>query len=334
MLISRRFFTYIATVVLLLVVLLILGWIGLFAYSAIPISGYDAFAAIWHRDPTVIAHIVVHDVRLPRVLEAMLVGASIAAAGALMQGLTRNPLASPSLFGVNAGAALGMALVSTVFAVSSPIGVPLAAILGGLTTWVLVMILGGAWRAGTERGQLVLAGIAISALCSALTKASIILVEDQAASVMAWLAGSFANVQWHNWQWSWPGLAVGLVVSLLLAPKVNLLAMGDERVKSLGINLTAMRLVIAGTVLILVGISVSTVGALSFVGLIVPHLGRLLVGYDYRRLMPVTMLLGALLTVAADIVSRAIIYPTETPAGAVLAIIGAPIFIYLVRKTR
>ena len=333
MLKSHHWF-YTSVVSTLVLFLILVMWIGLFAYSAVPISPSDAWFGIWQPKPGVVAHIIVQDVRLPRVLEAMLVGACLSTAGALMQGLTRNPLASPSLFGVNAGAALGMALVTTVFSLNSPITSPVAAVLGGLFAWILVMILGGAWRAGTERGQLVLAGIAISALCGALTKASVILVEDQAVSVMAWLAGSFANVQWQNWSWSWPGLSVALIVSLLLAPKINLLAMGDERVKSLGVNLTALRFIIACTVLLLVGISVSTVGALSFVGLIVPHLGRLLVGYDYRRLIPVTMLLGAILTVLADIVSRAVIFPTETPAGAVLALIGAPIFIYLVRKSR
>lgn len=187
---------------------------------------------------------------------------------------------------------------------------------------------------GSERGQLVLAGIAISALCGALTKASVILVEDQAASVMAWLAGSFANVRWEIWHWSWPGLTAALVLSMLLAPKVNILAMGDERVKSLGVNLTLLRILTGLSVLVLVGISVSTVGAIAFVGLIVPHIGRLLVGYDHRILLPVTMLLGAILTISADIISRAVVFPTETPAGAVLAIVGAPCFLYLVRRKR
>ncbi|MCE7613252.1 iron chelate uptake ABC transporter family permease subunit, partial [Vibrio fluvialis] len=204
--------------------------------------------------------------------------------------------------------------------------------IGGLSAWCLVMMLGGAWKMGAERGQLVLAGIAISALCSALTKASVILVEDQAASVMAWLAGSFAHVEWRTWHMSWPPLSLALVLSMLLAPKVNVLAMGDERVKSLGVNLTLLRVLVGLAVLVLVGISVSTVGAIAFVGLIVPHMARLLVGYDHRILLPVVMLLGAILTLGADIISRAVVFPTETPAGAVLALIGAPCFLYLVRK--
>ncbi|QTH06489.1 iron chelate uptake ABC transporter family permease subunit [Vibrio fluvialis] len=319
-------------VITLVVFLFLVAWCALFAYSAVPVSAVDALTALWAPNEQVIAHVIVRDIRLPRVLDAALVGASLAAAGTLMQGLTRNPLASPSLFGVNAGAALGMALVTTVFAASSSLSSPLAAMIGGLSAWCLVMILGGAWKMGSERGQLVLAGIAISALCSALTKASVILVEDQAASVMAWLAGSFAHVEWRTWHMSWPPLSLALVLSMLLAPKVNVLAMGDERVKSLGVNLTLLRVLVGLAVLVLVGISVSTVGAIAFVGLIVPHMARLLVGYDHRILLPVVMLLGAMLTLGADIISRAVVFPTETPAGAVLALIGAPCFLYLVRK--
>ncbi|MFH4619915.1 iron chelate uptake ABC transporter family permease subunit [Vibrio furnissii] len=319
-------------VITLVVFLLLVAWGALFAYSAVPVSATDALTALWAPNEQVIAHVIVRDIRLPRVLDAALVGASLAAAGTLMQGLTRNPLASPSLFGVNAGAALGMALVTTVFAASSSLSSPLAAMIGGLSAWCLVMMLGGAWKMGAERGQLVLAGIAISALCSALTKASVILVEDQAASVMAWLAGSFAHVEWRTWHMSWPPLSLSLVLSMLLAPKVNVLAMGDERVKSLGVNLTLLRVLVGLAVLVLVGISVSTVGAIAFVGLIVPHMARLLVGYDHRILLPVVMLLGAILTLGADIISRAVVFPTETPAGAVLALIGAPCFLYLVRK--
>lgn len=325
----RQFASVMLTLLLLFATV---AWLSLFTFSPVPVSGRDAIEALYQPDWQKVAHIIVQDIRLPRMLEAGLVGASLACAGALMQGLTRNPLASPSLFGVNAGAALGMALVTTVFAVSSPVTGPVAAMLGGLSAWVLVMILGGAWKMGAERGQLVLAGIAISALCGALTKASVILVEDQAASVMTWLAGSFANVRWETLQWSWPWLISALSLSVLLAPKINLLAMGDERVKSLGVNLTVLRALIGLAVLVLVGISVSNVGAIAFVGLVVPHMARLMVGYDHRIMLPVAMLLGATLTLTADILSRAVVFPTETPAGAVLALIGSPYFLYLVRK--
>ncbi|MCG3760521.1 iron-dicitrate transporter permease subunit [Vibrio cincinnatiensis] len=320
--------------ILLLMVLMFTSWLALFAFSSLPISATDALSTLWHMDEQQVTHLIVRDIRLPRALEAILIGASLSCAGALMQGLTRNPLASPSLFGVNAGAALGMALVSTVFTSTFILTSQVAAMLGGLSAWTLVMVLGGAWKMGSERGQLVLAGLAISALCSALTKACVILVEEQAASVMTWLAGSFAHVGWETWQMSWPGLSAALVLGMLLAPKLNILVMGDERVKSLGVNLTLLRILVGLIVLTLVGISVSMVGAIAFIGLIVPHMARFLVGYDHRILLPTVMLLGAILALAADILSRMVVFPTETPAGAVLALIGAPYFLYLVRKQR
>lgn len=319
--------------------LCLIAWWALFAYSPMPMSGLQAWQALVGFNPQDIAQVIVREVRLPRVLQAALVGASLASAGTLMQGLTRNPLASPSLFGVNAGAALGMALVATVFSstvathsILTLVSTPVAAISGSLIAWCLVMLLGGAWKVGSERGQLILAGIAISALCSALTKASVILYEEQAASVMAWLAGSFAHVQWQTWQTSWPPLGIALVLSILLAPKINLLVIGDERAQSLGLNLTWLRILIGITVLILVGISVSSVGGIAFVGLITPHIARYLVGHDHKILLPTVMMIGAILTLLADIICRVIIFPTETPAGAILALIGAPCFLYLARK--
>ncbi|WP_456295716.1 iron chelate uptake ABC transporter family permease subunit [Vibrio sp. AK197] len=312
--------------------LTLMMWVALFSYSAVPVSAGEAVKAIFSFDPQQMAHVVVRELRLPRVLEAAVVGSSLAGAGCLMQALTRNPLASPSLFGVNAGAALGMALVTTLFISQSMISSSLAAMVGGFGAWTLVMTLGGAWKMGSERGQLILAGIAISALCSALTKASVILAEDQVIAVMSWLAGSFAHVDWPTLKTSCLLLAPTSLAALLITPKINLLAMGDERVKSLGVNLTRLRILIALIVLILVSISVSAVGAIAFVGLIVPHMARMLVGFDYRRTLPVAMLVGALLTISADILSRAVSFPTETPAGAVLALIGAPCFLYLVRN--
>ncbi len=329
---SGRYVNFASVVTTLVVFLAGVFWLGLYSYSAVPVSAREAMQALFAPDLSQMAHIVVLDIRLPRVLEAGLIGASLACAGTLMQALTRNPLASPSLFGVNAGAALGMALVSTVFISNSPLSTSLAAMLGGFVAWTLVMILGGAWRMGAERGQLVLAGIAVSALCGALTKACVILVEDQAVAVMGWLAGSFANAGWDTWHASWPVLVPTLFCGFVLTPKINLLVMGDERVKSLGVNLGLLRTLIALIVLILVGISVSSVGAIGFVGLIVPHIAKALVGFDHRKTLPVAMLIGAVLTVSADVLSRAVTFPTETPAGAVLALIGAPFFLYLVRR--
>ncbi|WP_083602732.1 iron chelate uptake ABC transporter family permease subunit [Vibrio spartinae] len=312
----------------------LLAWWGLWAFSAIPMSLSTPYDAFFSSQPPGIAETVIVEIRLPRVIEAILVGAGLAVAGLLMQTLTRNPLASPSLFGVNAGAALGVALTSTLFLQQAYLSQPIAAIVGGALAWTIVVVLGGAWRTGAERKQLVLAGIAVSALCAAMTKALVILVEDQATGVMTWLAGSFASVSWQQVVLSWPPLLLALLMAWALAPKLNLFALGDERVQSLGVRLTWIRAFTGLLVFIIVGVCVSAVGSIAFVGLIVPHMARKLFGYDLRWLVPGTALVGAMLTLSADMLSRWVIFPSETPAGAVLALMGAPCFIYLVRKER
>ncbi|WP_232472002.1 iron chelate uptake ABC transporter family permease subunit [Vibrio gazogenes] len=312
----------------------LLAWWGLWAFSAIPMSLSTPYDAFFSSQPPGIAETVIVEIRLPRVIEAILVGAGLAVAGLLMQTLTRNPLASPSLFGVNAGAALGVALTSTLFLQQAYLSQPIAAIVGGALAWTIVVVLGGAWRTGAERKQLVLAGIAVSALCAAMTKALVILVEDQATGVMTWLAGSFASVSWQQVVLSWPPLLLALLMAWALAPKLNLFALGDERVQSLGVRLTWIRAFTGLLVFIIVGVCVSAVGSIAFVGLIVPHMARKLFGYDLRWLVPGTALVGAMLTLSADMFSRWVIFPSETPAGAVLALMGAPCFIYLVRKER
>lgn len=189
---------------LLVLFILMIAWISLFSWSIIPISPSDALQALYHLDQDSIAQHIVRDLRLPRVLVALLVGACLAAAGVIMQGLTLNPLASPSVLGVNAGAAFGMALVSTITPWFGLFGTTVAAMIGGGIAWSLVMLLGNAWRTGNDAGRLVLAGVAISALCAALTKALVIIEEDQAAAVLTWLAGSLTDARWQTFDTLWP----------------------------------------------------------------------------------------------------------------------------------
>jgi iron complex transport system permease protein len=282
-------------------------------------------------DDDSIAHHIVLDIRLPRVLIAGLVGACLAVSGAIMQSLTQNPLASPSVLGVNAGAALGMAAVSTVTPWLGFFGTSTAAILGGAIAWGIVMLLGAAWRGGNEHGRLVLAGVAVSALCAALMKAMIILHEDQASAVLTWLAGSVAGASWHQWQSFWPLASVSLLGAFFMSPTLNLLNLGDDNARSLGVKLGWARVICSLIVLILVGSALSIAGAIAFIGLLVPHMSKALVGQDNRKILPLTAIMGAVLVVMADALSRAIIYPMETPVGAIVALIGAPFFIYMVR---
>jgi iron complex transport system permease protein len=328
---SFKNISYLKQCLILLFLLIILSWLSLFSWSIVPISGQDAAVALFHSDKNSIAHSIVLDLRLPRVLVAIVVGACLSIAGAIMQGLTRNPLASPSVLGINAGAALGMAAVTTVAPWFGFFGASVAAMLGGAMSWSIVMLLGAAWKGGNEHGRLVLAGVAISALCAAMTKAMIILHEDQAAGVLTWLAGSVADARWSHWAELWPLASTGLFGALLMSPTLNLLNLGEDNARSLGVKLGLARVFCSLLVLVLVGAALSVAGSIAFIGLLVPHMAKSLVGQDHRKILPLTALIGAILVVSADVISRSIIYPMETPAGAILALIGAPFFIYMVR---
>ena len=262
-----------------------------------------------------------------------MLGASLAMSGALLQTLTHNPLASPSLLGINSGAALAMALTSA-FSPAPLAGFSLALIAacGGGLSWLLVMTAGGGWRQQLDRHRLILAGIALSALCMALSRMTLLLAEDRAWGILTWLAGGVSHVRWAEFWQLFPFFALIAPGVFLLANALNLLNVGDTAAHSLGVNLPRLRLLINAAVLLLTGASVSVAGPVAFIGLLVPHLARFCAGHDHRFLLPMSAVLGALLMLLADILARALAWPGELPAGAVLALVGAPCFVWLVRR--
>ncbi|WP_177522965.1 iron-dicitrate ABC transporter permease FecC [Pseudomonas sp. v388] len=311
-----------------------LFWVSLFALSPFDITRSDAWNGLvaQGRGGSNIAYVVAQ-LRVPRALCAALVGACLGVAGALMQGITRNRLASPSLFGVTAGAALGLALFSTgLVALPFPGGALLMTCLGGALAWITVFSLGGAWSPVAAQGRLVLAGVAVAALCAALTRLTVILVEAQAQSVLNWLAGSLANVGASQLQLLWPCTLIGVVLAMACAPRLNLVNLGEDAARSLGVRIGPLRLLVFVVSLLLVGASVCAVGPIGFVGLIAPNIARQWLGNDYRWLIPVSAGLGAAIVLAADLISRAVAFPVETPAGVVTALIGAPFFLFLARR--
>lgn len=311
-----------------------LFWVSLFALSSFSIRQVDAWNGLitQGREGGNIAYIVAQ-LRVPRALCAALVGACLGMAGALMQGITRNRLASPSLFGVTAGAALGLALFSTgLVALPFPGGALLMTCVGGALAWITVFSLGGAWSPATAQGRLVLAGVAVAALCAALTRLTVILVEAQAQSVLNWLAGSLANVGAAQLQLLWPCTLIGVVLAMACAPRLNLINLGEDAARSLGVRIGALRLLVFVVSLLLVGASVCAVGPIGFVGLIAPNIARQWLGNDYRWLIPISAGLGAAIVLASDLISRAVAFPVETPAGVVTALIGAPFFLFLARR--
>ncbi|HHG8772487.1 TPA: iron-dicitrate ABC transporter permease FecC [Raoultella planticola] len=310
-----------------------LFWWSLFCYSAIAISPLDALQALFAPETPSLAQALVLNLRLPRSLVALLLGASLAFSGTLLQTLTHNPLASPSLLGINSGAALAMALTSALSpAPLAGYSLALIAACGGGISWLLVMTAGGGWRHELDRNRLILAGIALSALCMALTRLTLLLAEDQAFGILFWLTGGVSHVRWPEFWQLFPFALLIIPAVLAFAHALNLLNVSDAAAHSLGVNLPRLRLLIHVAVLLLTGACVSVAGPVAFIGLLMPHLARLWVGHDHRRLLPMSALLGAAGMQLADILARALAWPGELPAGAVLALVGAPCFVWLVRR--
>ncbi|KLE23651.1 iron chelate uptake ABC transporter family permease subunit [Vibrio diabolicus] len=277
-------------------------------------------------------HQILATLRAPRAHAGLLIGASLAVSGVLMQGLTRNPLASPSILGLNAGAACFMALASIGVPFFSQLNPIINAVFGALLSGGAVMLLGGFFSARSHPLRLVLAGIAISALLIGLTRASVILADDMAYSVLHWLTGSLSAVDSLQWLQLWPFATLGLVLAMGLARNLNLLALGDEVAVGLGGNIRLTRLISGLAVVLLAGTSVAIAGPIGFVGLLVPHLVRPIVGHNYHILIPVSALCGAALVTWSDALSRAIAFPAETPVGVITALLGTPCFIAIAMR--
>nr|WP_277932166.1 iron-dicitrate ABC transporter permease FecC [Enterobacter sp. I4] len=315
------------------VALLLLFWLSLFCYSAIPVSGADAFRALLPGHAPTLPEALVQNLRLPRSLVAILTGASLALAGSLLQTMTHNPMASPSLLGINSGAALAMALTSALS--PTPVAgfsLSFIAACGGGASWLLVMTAGGGFRHTQDRNRLILAGIALSAFCMALTRITLLLAEDHAYGIFYWLAGGVSHARWQEFWQLLPVVAIAAPVVLLLAKQLNLLNVSDSTAHTLGVDLPRLRLIINVLVLLLVGACVSVAGPVAFIGLLMPHLARYWTGFDQRSVLPISMLLGAMFMLLADVLARALAFPGDLPAGAVLALAGAPCFVWLVRR--
>ncbi|KAB0482167.1 iron chelate uptake ABC transporter family permease subunit [Vibrio chagasii] len=303
-----------------------LGWSN-FSLSLNDLVGY------WFAfDTSNMTHQILATLRAPRAYAGLLIGASLAVAGLLMQGLTRNPLASPSILGINSGAACFMALAAIGVPIVSELNPILNAVIGALLSGGAVMILGGFFSARSHPLRLVLAGIAITALLIGLTRAALILADDMAYSVLHWLTGSLSNVDDEQWRMLWPPIMVGLGLAISLARNLNLLALGEEVAVGLGSNIRLTRFICSVTIVLLAGASVAIAGPIGFVGLLIPHLVRPMVGHNYHVLIPVSALAGAALVSWSDALSRAIAFPTETPVGVITALLGTPCFVLIATR--
>ncbi|WP_085991300.1 FecCD family ABC transporter permease [Oceanobacillus senegalensis] len=277
-------------------------------------------------------HIIIQDTRIPRALIATAVGASLAVSGTIMQGLTNNPLASPSLFGVNAGAGFFVVLGISFFGLTSLNAFTWLAFTGAATSAIIVYILGSLGRDGLTPIKMTLAGAAMAALFSSLTQGMLTLNERALDQVLFWLAGSVQGRDLDILVAVLPYIIIGCLASLIIGRQMNVLAMGDDMAKGLG-QKTILTKIFGGIIVVfLAGGSVAIAGPIGFIGMVIPHIARWLVGIDYRWVVPYSGILGAILLLTADIGARYIIMPAEIPVGVMTAFIGVPFFIYIARR--
>lgn len=280
-------------------------------------------------------HMIIRDTRVPRALVGAVVGASLAVAGAVMQAITRNPLASPSVFGINAGAVLflviGISALGSRLTMDTMIWVAFA---GAGVTSLVVFALGYRGTGGFNPIKLTLAGAAIAAFASSVTSGIILVDKKSLDQALFWMIGSVVDRDMGHLLTILPYIAVGLLLSMVIARSLNVTALGDDISKGLGMSLFLIRGAACAAVVLLAGSSVAVAGPIAFVGMIIPHLCRSLVGLDHRWLLPYCAVSGALLLVVADLVSRFIIMPKEVPVGVATALLGVPFLIYIVRRRK
>ncbi len=293
--------------------------------------------AVWHAlglgagQPDAAARAIVVDIRLPRILLAGLVGAALAQSGTVMQGLFRNPMADPYLVGVSAGAALGAsvaAFLSLDFWVLGINGLGVCAFVGALLITSVVYAVSS--RGGRlPVGLVLLTGVAVSSLAGAATSYLAIASGDDLHRLMFWLMGSLSSRRWDHVRLAWPQIALGMLVVHYYARDLNVILQGEEDARHLGVDVERVKRVLLVASSLLAAAAVAVSGVVGFVGLVVPHCVRLVVGPDHRRLLPASALAGALLLVVADCLARSLAAPAEVPLGVVTALLGAPFFLYL-----
>lgn len=301
--------------------------------GAIEIPLSSVWDALFRFDENNAHHLIILDIRIPRVIASALIGSAFAVSGAIMQGVTRNPMADSGLLGLNAGAGFALSICFAFFPEMKYIQIILFSFLGAAIGAALVNAIASLRRGRATPMRLVLAGAAVTALLSSLSQ-GIALYFDVAQDVMFWTVGGVAGSNWQQIKIIFPWIIGALIGAIILSPYISISSLGEDVAKGLGLNTILINIFSSIIVLILAGASVSVVGAVGFVGLIIPHLSRYLVGVDYRCIIPVSAVLGGILVVVADLGSRTLKPPTEIPIGSLIALVGVPFFLYLARKER
>lgn len=293
-----------------------------------PSEIYHAFLAN-HDDN---ASLVIRNLRLPRALIAPLVGAALATAGLLLQSITKNPLASPGFLGVNAGASFAVVVAVSIFGVGSYWAIASIAASGAFMAALLVMGIALAFGGAFTPTHLLLAGVTLATFLTSMS--TILLLNEEATmqSLLFWMSGGFADRDIAMLKIAFPIFGIAMITVFLLHRRLDAMLADDDSAQSLGVPVLQTRLIVIAIAAILSGLGVSLAGPIAFVGLVTPHIARNLVGLDHAKLIPVTVLLGAIITTFADVLARFISYPAEGPIGAVMALVGVPALIIILQS--
>ncbi|ELD8120344.1 iron chelate uptake ABC transporter family permease subunit [Staphylococcus pseudintermedius] len=309
----------------LIIGLLIVGAILSLSAGAVWISPIAVIKEVWSGD-----NFILSEFRVPRMLLGILVGAALAISGAVIQGVIRNPLASPDVIGITKGASLAAVIVIIVFPTAPLFVLPVASFIGALVISLILSLL-ISWQ-GIKGSQLALIGMAIGAVAMALVQYLLIRNPMEANIALVWLTGSLFGRSMDHVLTILPWLIVAIPVIFLYARKLDILHLGEEVATALGTHVQRTKMILLFTSVMLAGAAISVVGGLSFLGLIAPHIARSLVGHQHRHIVAMSGLVGALLMVIADGLARIIAPPVDIPVGVLIAIIGAPYFLYVLRK--
>ncbi|OOC62582.1 FecCD family ABC transporter permease [Paenibacillus ihbetae] len=319
------------SVIIIFMVLAIAASLFSIATGAVMVPLRDIAAAVLQHDLPGVNREIIWNIRLPRTLVAMLVGANLAVSGALLQGIMRNPLADPHIIGVSSGAGLFGIFLLVVMPQYDYLLTPAAFIGATLAAFIIYLL---SWKDGVNPLRIVLAGVAVSAFLGSGISAMLTFYSDRVQGALLFMVGGLAAKSWPDLSTILPYSLIGLALSMLFSKQMNIMMLGDATARSLGIRVELSRLWITAIATLLAASAVSIAGLLGFVGLIIPHVARLLVGGDYRFLIPSAALLGAAVLTICDTMARIMFSPMELPVGIIMGVLGAPFFLYLLRRRK
>jgi len=308
-------------------VLLVIGIIFSISVGSVNIPLQDIISALFTKETGSVG--IIRNIRIPRVVMGVLVGANLSVAGVLLQGVMRNPLADPGITGISSGASVVVMLIMLYFPNNSHM-IPFYGFLGGMAACLMIYSL--AWKKGITAVRIILAGVAVNAILGGVSSMISILNSESLAGVLNWMNGNLGKKSWNEVKVMVIYTGVGLILAMPLAKSCNLLALGDKNAKSLGMNPNLQRILISIVAVFLAGVSTAYAGVIGFVGLVVPHVARLLMGSDHKILLPFSAILGSFVLVLADTLGRTVTAPYEIPVGVIMSVLGGPFFLYLLRK--